>query len=98
MGFYQFIANIQKKPKSTRVKILWLIVIVLMIVVFGIWLTTIKDYSQKAKEAGSSTRETVDELKEDLPFWQSNLQEAISDISTSEEELSPIKLPVDENK
>ena len=80
-----FIKKIQQKPRSTRVFILWLSVVLVMIVIIAIWLFSFSysNYSQKTEKGIKRTElpSLFESIKRDFSSFRQGLEASLKNIN-----------------
>ena len=84
-----FIKKIQQKPRSTRVFILWLSVVLVMIVIVAIWLFSFShsNYSQKTEKGIKKTElpSLFESLGRDFSSLKQQLEASFKNINLQNE-------------
>ena len=74
MAFIDFIEKLQKKPRQTRVKIMWVTVTICMAFIFVVWFWSLSNEMQTSalQPKAADSLAGLDQMKQDLPsLWQS---------------------------
>lgn len=83
-----FIKKIQQKPRSTRVFILWLSVVLVMIVIVAIWLFSFSysNYSQKTEKGIKRTElpSLFESIKIDFSSLKQGLEASLKELKINE--------------
>jgi cytoskeletal protein RodZ len=81
-----FIENLQKKPKHIRWQILWLAVVVCMLIIFALWIFSLKYSLQKSAEQESKSiipeevSNSVQEMQEQWKERQENIKSNLPNV------------------
>ena len=90
MNFRNFINEIQKKPRSTRLLILWLTTFSVMIVIVMIWIFSLspgsvsKELNQK--EDTDNIPSLFESIRKDFSILKQKLEASVKDINNKIEE------------
>jgi len=90
MNFRNFINEIQKKPRPTRLLILWLTTFLVMIIIVMIWIfslsaeTVSKEFNQK--EDTDNLPSLFESIRKDFSILKQKLEASVKDINNKIEE------------
>lgn len=92
MSFSDWLGTIQQKPYGQRVKIMWFCVIISMVIVFSVWMISLRNITGKnqnetasVKDGLPQTIEQYQQAKQEIPgLWQA-LKAAIWEAGQTEE-------------
>ncbi len=88
MAFIDLIEKIQKKPRRTRIQILWLAVFVSMFFVVSFWLNSFQNSVESNVEKEKSDKQlgqSIKGVKEELPSLMGSLKDAVDVFFQNEE-------------
>jgi len=90
MNFRNFINEIQKKPRSTRLLILWLTTFLVMIIIVMIWIFSLSAGSiskeSNQKEDTDNIPSLFENIRKDFSVLKQRLEASVKDINNKIEE------------
>jgi len=92
MSLIEFVQKLQDKPRHIRVQILWLSVLVFMVIIFSLWIFSLKYSLSEVKE------EKGPEIKKELPSLKEAFKASIGSFFEKDIEITPTSPEVEVEK